>query len=150
MQLVPALTTTARITLGLTFAVFGLNGFLGFMPSPPVPEDAGAFLGALGATGYMFPMIKGAELVAGALLLAGRFVPLALILLAPVIVNIVLFHLVLTPVNPIALAVLGLELFLAWRYREHFHALLDASARPVADERAAVGRGLVTARVSAR
>ncbi len=119
------LPTVARVLLGLLFFVFGLNGFLNFMPTPPVPAPAGEFLGGLAATGYMFPLIKGTEVAAGALLLAGSFVPLALVLLAPVIVNIVLFHLVLAPGGYGMLAViLGLELFLAWSYRDSFAGLL--------------------------
>jgi uncharacterized membrane protein YphA (DoxX/SURF4 family) len=89
--------TAARIVLGGGFVVFGLNGFLNFMPMPPHPGPAGEFLGALGASGYMFPLIKGIELVTGLLLLAGRYVPLALTLLAPVMVNILAFHLFLEP-----------------------------------------------------
>ena len=64
---------------------------------PPEPASAGAFLGALFSTGYMFPLIKGTETLAGALLLSNRFVPLALTLLAPVLVNIVAFHVFLAP-----------------------------------------------------
>src|ERR1700681_3476001 len=100
----------ARILLGLIFFVFGLNGFLQFIPQPPMPEKAGMFMGALAATGYMFPLIKSVEVIAGALLLANRFVPLALALLAPNVVNILLFHAVLAPGGlVIAIMVLGLE-----------------------------------------
>lgn len=135
------LPTAARALLGLMFLVFGLNGFLHFMPNPPVPTRAGEFLGALAATGYMFPLIKGTEVVAGALLLGGRFVPLALVLLAPVIVNIALFHLVLAPGAIGLLAVmLGLELFLAWSYRDSFAGLLRADARPEHVEGSALRR----------
>src|SRR5688572_30599983 len=89
----------ARILLGLVFLVFVLNGFLHFIPPPstPMPERAMAFIGALVATGYLLPLVAGTQAVAGALLLANRFVPLALLLLAPVIVNIVAFHVFLEP-----------------------------------------------------
>jgi uncharacterized membrane protein YphA (DoxX/SURF4 family) len=76
------LPTAARLLLGGIFFVFGLNGFLGFLPQPPLSDAGGAFLGALAATGYMFPLIKGTEVVAGLLLLGNRFVPLAITLLA--------------------------------------------------------------------
>ena len=110
----------ARILLGLIFFVFGLNGFLQFLPQPPMPEAAGAFAGALAATGYMFPLIKGIEVICGALLLAGQFVPLALVLLAPIIVNIVLFHAVLAPEGVVmTIVILALELVLA---RAHWSA----------------------------
>src|SRR5262245_14008901 len=91
------LPLAARVVLGLIFTVFGLNGFLHFLPQPPSTPAAMAFGGALAATGYMFPLIKGTEVLAGVLLLSGRYVPLALTLLAPVVVNIVAFHLFLAP-----------------------------------------------------
>src|SRR5580692_7855549 len=84
--------TVARVLLGVVFFVFGLNGFLHFIPQPPPPAPAGAFFSALFATGYMLPLVMGTELLVGVLLLANRFVPLALALVAPIIVNIVAFH----------------------------------------------------------
>jgi uncharacterized membrane protein YphA (DoxX/SURF4 family) len=121
----------SRILLGLVFFVFGLNGFLQFMPQPPMPERAGAFLGALAATGYMFPLIKSVEVVGGALLLSNRFVPLALAIIAPNVVNIVLFHTVLAPGGlPVAIIVLGLELFSAWSYRDAYASMLRARTAP--------------------
>jgi hypothetical protein len=123
--------STARITLGLVFFVLGLNGFLNFLPQPPAPERAGAFLGALAATGYMFPLIKGVEVVAGALLLSNRFVPLALAIVAPNVVNIVLFHTVLAPAGlPVALFVLALEVFTAWSYRNAYAPMLRVRTAP--------------------
>jgi len=113
--------TAARLVLGLLFTVFGLNGFLGFMPPPPLSEAGGAFLGALAATGYMFPLIKGTEMVSGLLLLANRQVPLALTLLAPLVVNIVAFHAFLSPGGIEAgLLALGVGLYVAWTHREAF------------------------------
>jgi uncharacterized membrane protein YphA (DoxX/SURF4 family) len=127
--------SAARVLFGLIFFVFGLNGFLQFIPQPPPPPAAGAFMGALAATGYMFPLIKGVEVVAGLLLLSNRFVPLALALLAPNIVNIVLLHSVLAPAGlPIALMVLGLELFLAWSYRDAYAPMLRARTAPKASD----------------
>ena len=129
--------TVVRVFLGLIFFVFGLNGFLQFLPQPPMPDKAGAFMGALAATGYMFPLIKGVEVLAGALLISNRFVPLALALLAPNVVNIVLFHAVLAPGGlPIALLVLALELFAAWSYREAFASMLHARTAPAASSTA--------------
>lgn len=140
--------TAARILLGLIFFVFGLNGFLQFIPQPPPPPAGGAFLGALAATGYMFPMIKGVEVVAGAMLLGNRFVPLALTLLAPILVNIAAYHLVLAPGLPMVVALLGLELFLAWSYRDSFRGVLAAQARPAvsADARAPLPAGTAPSR----
>jgi hypothetical protein len=125
--------TAARLLLGLVFFVFGLNGFLQFIPQPPMPEKVGAFMGALAGTGYMFPLIKGVEVIAGALLLSNRFVPLALAILAPNVVNIVLLHAVLAPSGlGIALFVLALELFTAWSYRGAYTAMLHARTTPTA------------------
>ncbi len=121
----------ARILLGLAFLVFGLNGFFHFMPMPPLAERPGAFIGALAATGYMFPLIKGTEVLAGALLLSGRFVPLALVLLAPVLVNIAAFHIFLTPGEVgMSAFLVALTAFLAWSYRDSYRGVLASDARP--------------------
>lgn len=121
-------TLIARIILGLLFLVFGLNGFFNFMPAPPpMPEQAGAFLGGLAGAGYMFPLIKGTEVIVGLLLLSGYFVPLALILLAPITVNIVLFHGILAPAGlAIPLLVLALHLYLAYAHKEAYAPVLKA------------------------
>lgn len=121
----------ARILLGLIFFVFGLNGFLGFLPQPELPEPASAFFGALFATGYFIPLLKGTEVVCGLLLLIGRFVPLALTILAPVVLNIVLFHVVLAPSgSAVGIVCLILGIFLAWCYRDSFRGVLAANAKP--------------------
>jgi putative oxidoreductase len=105
----------ARLLLGLIFFVFGLNGFLNFIPMPPLPEAASAFMMGLGGSGYFFPMLKGVEVICGALLLIGAFVPLALIVLAPIILNIVLFHGFLAPGGLALPIVIGLlEVYLAF------------------------------------
>ena len=127
------LPTVARVLLGLMFAVFGLNGFLNFIPAPttPPPEGAMAFAIALMKTGYMMPLIKGTEVLVGVLLLLNRFVPLALVVLAPVVVNIVAFHLFLAPSGlGIALVVLALEIALAWSYRAAYRPMLALRVRP--------------------
>jgi|HubBroStandDraft_4_1064222.scaffolds.fasta_scaffold220105_2 uncharacterized membrane protein YphA (DoxX/SURF4 family) len=117
--------SVARVLMGLVFFVFGLNGFLHFIPQPPPPQPAMAFFGALAATGYMLPLVMGTQLLVGVLLLSNRFVPLALALIAPIIVNIVAFHIALAPSGlPLALIVLVLELVLAWSYRERFRPML--------------------------
>jgi uncharacterized membrane protein YphA (DoxX/SURF4 family) len=130
----------ARIVLGLIFLVFGLNGFLHFLPQPPMSGPPADFIGALAATGYMFPLIKGTEVVAGALLLSGRYVPLALTLLAPVVVNIVGFHAFLAPAGIfLPLLIVALEILLAWAYRAAFRGVLRPRAEPeVSVERAPV------------
>jgi uncharacterized membrane protein YphA (DoxX/SURF4 family) len=124
----------ARYLQGVLFFVFGLNGFLHFLPQPPLPTSAVGFATGLMAAGYMFPLIKGTEVIASILLLSDRFVPLALALLAPVIVNIVAFHAFLAPSGlPIPIVVLALELYLAFAYRKAFAPMLNAKVEVSAD-----------------
>ena len=120
----------ARILLGLVFFVFGLNGLHPFMANPPATPPAAAFFGALLATHYMFFLIFGTQVLGGALLLLGVAVPFALAILAPVIVNIVFFHIFLSPdLLPMALVVAAFELFLAWNYRAAFAPLFSNASR---------------------
>ncbi|MEO8205686.1 MAG: DoxX family protein [Chthoniobacterales bacterium] len=121
-------TIAARILLGLVFFVFGLNGFLHFIPQPPTMPE---FATALFKTGYMFPLIAGTQVVSGALLLINRFVPLALALLAPLVVNILAFHVFLEPQGTvIAIVIVVLELYLAWAYRKAFCPMLAPKVTP--------------------
>ncbi|HEY3760974.1 MAG TPA: DoxX family membrane protein [Verrucomicrobiae bacterium] len=126
------LTLIARLLLGLTFFVFGLNGFLHFIPQPKdMPAGAADFFGALMKTGYMIQLIFATQVLGGALLLLNCFVPLALALLAPVIVNIILLHIFLAPSGiPVACVVVALELYLAWSYRKCFAPMLVCRAKP--------------------
>jgi hypothetical protein len=95
--------TIARILLGLLFLVFGLNGFLHFIPMPPPTGLAGQYMGALFISHYLV-VVFAVQVIGGAFLLANRFVPLALILLGPVLVNILLFHSFMAPQGlPLAL-----------------------------------------------
>ncbi|MBX9766822.1 MAG: DoxX family membrane protein [Bdellovibrionales bacterium] len=115
-----------RLLLGLMFFVFGLNGFFNFIPAPPPEGPGGEFIGALIATGYMFPMIKGFEVISGAMLLAGRMVPLALLFLAPITVNIFMFHLVLDKPIPgviMPLFMAGMMIVLARKHWDVFAPL---------------------------
>ena len=146
-SLAQKIPTAARIVLGLVFFVFGLNGFLQFLPQPPMTGAPASFMGALAATGYMFPLIKGTEVVAGLLLLSGRFVPLALALVAPVVVNIVAFHAILAPAGlPMALIVLAAEVYLAWAYRDAYAPMLRARVLPTATDRESAPTGFHAAR----
>ncbi len=119
----------ARIILGLIFFIFGVNGFLQFIPMPEMPGEAGAFMGALAATGYFFPVLKIFEIASGLMLLSGRFVPLALIFLAPISLQIFLFHAALAPGGlglPIVILILNWYLGL-FVYRSSYSGLLQAT-----------------------
>ena len=98
--------TVVRIILGLMFIVFGINGFLGFIPTPPPSEAAGNLLGAMAKSAYFFPVIKVIEIGTGFMLVFNRLVPLAIVLLAAIIFNIFTLHLFLAP------AAIGMSLVL--------------------------------------
>ena len=118
-------TTIARILLGLIFIVFGSNIFLHFISMPPPPPTlAGDFSKALFLSHYLH-VVAVFQIVGGLLLLIGRFVPLGLLLLAPVIVNIDLVHILMEPSGlPMAAVVSILLLFLLWQYRDAFAGIL--------------------------
>ena len=124
----------ARILLGAPFLVFGLNGFFHFFEIPGEHSaEAQAFLGALDDTGYLMALLKGTQVACGALLVLGVFVPLALTVLAPVLLNIILFHVYLDRQGrEMAIARCVLELLLVWWYRNNFWSVLAIRARPVA------------------
>ncbi|MEN8124922.1 MAG: DoxX family membrane protein [Bacteroidota bacterium] len=84
-----------QIVLGLLLIVFGANKFFNYMPSPEMHESAADFMAALYNTGYLFKFIGFVEIVSGILILINKWVPFALLLIAPIVVNIILFHLAL-------------------------------------------------------
>jgi uncharacterized membrane protein YphA (DoxX/SURF4 family) len=109
----------ARLLLGLIFVVFGLNGFLHFIPMPPPAGVAGQFFGAIFASHY-WVVIFGLQVIGGLLLLINRFVALALVLLAPVIVNIFFFHALMASAGlPLAIVVVILWAIVALRNKQH-------------------------------
>lgn len=119
------LSVGSRILLGLIFFVFGLNGFFNFLPQPPLPEAGLKFIMALVETGYMMKLVKTIEVIAGLLLLANIFVPLSLLLLAPIVVNIFLFHAILAPALGLPLFILILGIIVAWDRRKAFSGVLS-------------------------
>lgn len=122
----------ARILLGLPLVVFGLNAFFNFIPQPEVvmPEKALNFVTALAGTGYMLPLIGITMLVSGALLVLNRFVPLALLFLAPFFVNSLCFHIFLERSGlPMALIFSALVAYLAWAYRAAYRPLFQPRAQ---------------------
>ena len=126
------LPIVARTALGLIFFGAGLTGLLNLVPPPetPMPQNAMAFATGLMKAGYFFPLLKGTETLVGALLLSGRFVPLALAIIAPVVINIFAFHAFLTPEQSLVIPVLLviIEAYLAYVYRAAFRPLLTARA----------------------
>ena len=120
-------TTIIRILLGLMFVVFGSNFFLNFIPMPPPPPGlAGDYFKVFAASGYMY-VVGALQLLSGLLLLIGRFVPLALTILAAMIFNILVFHVLMAPEGlAMASVVTVLELFLVWSYRDRFVGILRA------------------------
>jgi hypothetical protein len=123
------LPAVARILMGLPLVIFGLNAFLNFIPPPKGEMSAGAtaFTTALMQSGYMMKLIGATQLIVGLFLLANRFVPLALVLFAPFMVNSLAFHACLEHSGlPMALVFLAFELYLIWHYRAAYRALFTA------------------------
>ena len=110
------LPLAARLVMGFIFFASGLAGLLNLIPPPAdLPAPMMAFMAGMMATKYFFPLLKGTEVVCGLMLMSGFYVPLALIVLAPVVLNIVLLHAFVAPSGlPLALVLGGLELYLAF------------------------------------
>ena len=110
----------ARLLLGLICVVFGLNGFLGFLNMGPPPTGlAGQFIGALFVSHYYW-VIATLQIVAGALLLVNRFVPLALVLLGPIIVNIICYHVFLNPSGAVLATVVTILWFIVFYHKRQY------------------------------
>jgi putative oxidoreductase len=113
----------SRLLLGLIFLVFGLNGFLQFIHLPPPPAMGGQFFGLLFASHY-YVVIFALQVIAGVLLLVNRFVPLALTILAPILVNIFFFHLLMAPAGlPLAIVVAILWIIVTVRHKLYFSGI---------------------------
>lgn len=112
--------TIARVLLGLLFTVFGLNGFLHFIPMQSPTGLAGQYMGALFLSHYLVVVFL-LQLIGGVLLLANRYVPFGLLLLGPVLVNILLFHSTMAPAGlPMALVATALWLVIFSGVRKAF------------------------------
>lgn len=124
-------TAIVRVLLGLAFLVFGLNGFLNFIPTPKnLPPDVITVSTGLMKGGYM-AVVSATEIIVAALLLINRFVPLALAMLAPIVVGIITFHITIAPATIVpGIMVLTMELYLAWAYRGAFRPMLRAKIPP--------------------
>jgi uncharacterized membrane protein YphA (DoxX/SURF4 family) len=117
-------TLIARLLLGLIFVVLGLNGFLNFLSMGPMPSGlAGQFMGALILSHY-FWVVAALQIAGGALFLVNRFVPLGLVLLGPVIVNIILYHVFLNLTGaPLAAVVVILWGIVFYSHRQYFSGI---------------------------
>ena len=131
-QLMKTASAIARYLAGVIFLVFGLNGFLNFIPLPPPGGIAGQFMGALYASHYLW-VIFAFQVVAAILLLLNRYVPLAVAVLAPVIVNILVFHALMAPTGlPLALLVAVLWTVMFIDARPAFAGLFQSRLQPQA------------------
>ena len=119
-------TKIIRLLLGIMLVVFGSNKFLHFIPLPPATGSAGDFMNSLGATGYIFPIVGILEVFIGIMLLFKKWVAFALVLLAPISINILLFHLFLDiPGVSAALLVAILNGILIYKYWKQFIPLFN-------------------------
>ena len=117
-------TKIVRMLLGLVLIVFGANKFLHFIPAEPLTGAAGEFMNSLGATGYIFPVVGIFEVIIGGLLLLRKWVAFALILLAPISINILLFHLFLDiPGLGVALLVVVFNAILIYKHWQQYKPL---------------------------
>jgi len=114
-----------RTLLGFIFFGAGLAGLLGKIPPEQLPPTAANFMAGLAGTGYFFPFLKATETILGLLLLTGFLVPFSLVILAPIVLNIFLYHAILAPSGiTISVVIMALLLVSAWNYRQAFQPLL--------------------------
>ncbi len=123
-----------RVLLGLIFVVFGLNGLFHFIPmGPPPPPDSlpGKFMASMMGSGWM-QIVSGLQVIGGVLVLIGGTAPLGLVILGPIVLNALLFHVLMVGGHGIAPALVAtlLELVLLYAYRANFAGLFTASAKP--------------------
>ncbi len=122
-----------RTLMGLMFLLGSIVFFLNLLPPPELSGPMKTFNEGLAASGYFFTLLKATELVCGLLLVTGRFVPLALVILSPIIVNIFFVHLLLERTGlPVAIFLVLANIFLAYYYRDAFKALLTPNQTPLA------------------
>ena len=121
----------ARVLLGLPFLIFGLNYFFPVIPHPPMDGVALDFMMGLTKVGYFWPLLRGLEVLIGIALISGRFVPLALAVLAPISLHIFLFHAFVLLANlPLAIIILGLHIFLIVKYWNYYKAVFTLKLEP--------------------
>jgi len=117
----------SRYLLGFILVVFGLNGFFNFIPMPPPTGASGDFMMALLNTGYIFPIVKGVEVLVGIAFLTNRIPALATVIFMPISVNIFLFHAVLDPATGMAAyLVFLLSIILLIGYKDNYLQMLKS------------------------
>lgn len=127
VSLMKLASTISRYLLGLVYLIFGLNGFLHFIPTPPPPGPGGMFMGGLFMSHELL-VIMALQALCGLLLLVNRFVPLALIVLGAITANIVLFHAFMAPSGlPVAMFVSVLLALTFWNVRPAFRSVFQPS-----------------------
>jgi putative oxidoreductase len=116
-----------RVLMGLLFLFSSIAFFFNLVPTPELTGNLKTFNDGVTASGYLMQLIKGTELICAIAFISGRFVPLAVVVIFPVIVNIVLVHSFLAPEGlPVAIALLLADLFLAYYYRDRYKTLVAA------------------------
>ncbi len=121
----------ARVLLGLPFLIFGLNHFFPFIPHPPMDGVALDYMMGLTKVGYFWPLLRGLEILIGIALISGRFVPLALVVLAPISLHIFLFHAFVLLANlPLAIIILVLHIFLIVKYWDYYKQIFTMKSEP--------------------
>lgn len=117
-------TTIIRIALGLALLVFGANKLFTFLPMEAPTGSAGDFMSSLNATGYIFPVLGVLEMIIGIMLLLKKWIAFALILLAPISINILLFHLFLGISGlPVAVVILAFNIILIYKHWQQYKPL---------------------------
>jgi uncharacterized membrane protein YphA (DoxX/SURF4 family) len=123
------LFTVTRLGFGILFVIFGLNGFLNFIPMPTPSPQAADFLGALFQTGFIFPVIKSIEILVGISMLTNRYTTLSLVVIAPILTVITLHNFLLDPSGiPLTLLIMGMYGTLIYNHRANYQQLIQAKA----------------------
>src|SRR5215204_2560016 len=116
-----------RVLTGLLFLFASIVVLFNLVPQPELSGRVKVFMDGMNATGYLIPLIKITELVCGIAFVSGRFVPLATVVIAPVVVNIFLFHAFVDRQGlPVAVFLVFANLFLAFAYWDKFKPVLSA------------------------
>ena len=116
-----------RLLMGALFLFASIAGLFHLMPQPELKGNAKLYMDGMTASGYFITLLMGTELACGLAFVTGRFVPLATVVIFPVTLNILFYHIYVAPEGlPVAIPLLAANLFLAFACRKHYRALLAA------------------------